>query len=363
MRPHAELTTFLFEKALIEHPGLTEEAAEELHARVQVAPLEFATTTRDVAACEITQALEVYYAAQARLAALDDDEYFEAREAQLATLIEAATYALSIDPACITARLVEILAREMEPAATFRELAQLDHGIMQAEGPLVLASPTHMRPLTASALVAEATGAGMEGARALNISPALGPAVWGHDALYEHYESRARLRVQAALSRAAIDAGHYAFARDLCTHLLELDPLDRLGAHYTQVLCYARLEDEAAFTQYDRAHAGRGDAWSNLARVLLLYKIDRLPAATRALKTMCRMNTGAAYALLRPRYVELYLPDRPIYRPGSFDEMTLAVREVDPIVVDTPDFIRWAASHEWLVDEAAAFAHAEGLDW
>jgi hypothetical protein len=61
--------------------------------------------------------------------------------------------------------------------------------------------------------------------------------------------------------------------------------------------------------------------------------------------------------------VELYLPDRPIYRPGSFDEMTLAVREVDPIVVDTPDFIRWAASHEWLVDEAAAFAHAEGLDW
>ena len=73
--------------------------------------------------------------------------------------------------------------------------------------------------------------------------------------------------------------------------------------------------------------------------------------------------TGGAYALLRPVFVEPFLPDRPEAPSCGFEEALMAVREAEPIIADVPEFVPWCQGHEWLVASARAFAERDGLDW
>ena len=68
-------------------------------------------------------------------------------------------------------------------------------------------------------------------------------------------------------------------------------------------------------------------------------------------------------ALLRPVMVDTYLPDRPAATPYSFEEVTLAVHEADPIVVDVPDLVTWVQDQPGMVQSARAFADNSGLEW
>ena len=96
---------------------------------------------------------------------------------------------------------------------------------------------------------------------------------------------------------------------------------------------------------------------------VLLYKLDRMSAARRALRGFDELCEGGAYALLRPTFVEVYLPDRPEAAPCSFRECMLATREAEPIIADTPDFIAWCQGNDWLVSSAGRFAEKNDLDW
>ena len=129
------------------------------------------------------------------------------------------------------------------------------------------------------------------------------------------------------------------------------------------MLACARLEDEAGLGALDARFSDRESAWSHLARVLLLYKLNRLPAARRALRGFDSLCAGGAYALLHPTYVEIYLPDRPDAEPCGFEESLMAVREAEPIIADVPEFISWCQGHDWLVASARAFAERNDLDW
>lgn len=112
---------------------------------------------------------------------------------------------------------------------------------------------------------------------------------------------------------------------------------------------------EARFTQ--------GNAWTSLARCLLLYKLERTPAARRSLRGFAQLNQGAAYAMMRPVFVEVYLPDRPDYAPGSFEEAMAAVHEAEVIIADTPDFVAWCQAQAWFEADARAYAEKHDLDW
>ena len=86
-------------------------------------------------------------------------------------------------------------------------------------------------------------------------------------------------------------------------------------------------------------------------------------AARRALKGLDTLCEGGVYALLRPVMVDTYLPDRPAATPYSFEEVTLAVHEADPIVVDVPDLVTWVQDQPGMVQSARAFADNAGLEW
>ena len=137
---------------------------------------------------------------------------------------------------------------------------------------------------------------------------------------------------------------------------------DPLGARNTAALAYARLEDEEGLNALE-ARFTQGNAWTSLARCLLLYKLERTPAARRSLRGFAQLNQGAAYAMMRPVFVEVYLPDRPDYAPGCFEEAMAAVHEAEVIIADTPDFVAWCQAQTWFEADARAYAEKHDLDW
>ena len=85
--------------------------------------------------------------------------------------------------------------------------------------------------------------------------------------------------------------------------------------------------------------------------------------ARRSLRGFAQLNRGAAYAMMRPVFVEVYLPDRPDYAPGCFEEAMAAVHEAEVIIADTPDFVAWCQTLDWFEADARAYAEKHDLDW
>ena len=129
------------------------------------------------------------------------------------------------------------------------------------------------------------------------------------------------------------------------------------------MLACARLEDEEGLGATEALFSERESAWSHLSRALLLYKLGRMSAARRALRGFDSLCAGGAYALLRPVYVDLYLPERPEAPACGFEEAVMAVREAEPIIADVPEFLGWCQGHDWLMASAQSFAERNDLDW
>ena len=302
--------------------NLSEQAFEELRLAVQQQPETFLDRDDDRAFSLVCTALAASRAAQAEEEFLDDEAYEPARAKRFARLAEACGKALDIDPGCLDARILLAITNSQDADAVLKALDDVWSDV-GAPDP------------------AEQTDGKPEGA------------------LF----SRPRLRLLAARSRYQIDTARYRPAISSCELGVLLDPTDELGLRYTWAVALARLEDEAGFDQLDAKFERQGNAWSHLARTLLMYKLDRMGAARRALRGYASLCTGGAYALLKPAFVETYLPTRPDFVPGSYEEATLAVHECDPVVMDTPDFLAWAGAQEGFTEQAKRFADDHDLDW
>lgn len=297
---------------------LSDEGFAELILAVRNDPTTFVDNPTEEAFAALAAALVTYEQSLAKDDLLDDDEYTITRKHRLGALADACNRAATIDPGCTDAQLVSILARDLGPDDLLAQLLELRN---EADAPIV-----------------------------------------DGDAWNDVF-SRPSLRLDAALVRTCLDGSRFKMTLDRAEKLLVAAPSDALGARYTAALAYARLENETGFDALDARFEHRGNTWSNLARTVLLYKLGRMSAARRALQGYCELCEGAAYALLKPEFVETYLPDRPAVAPSSFDEAVLAVHESEPIIADVPDFIAWAQSQSWLEQSASQFADKNDLDW
>ena len=145
--------------------------------------------------------------------------------------------------------------------------------------------------------------------------------------------------------------------------MIAVAPTDELGCRHTEAIALARLEDEEGFDQLDARFGRHDNAWTSLSRCVLMYKLGRMSAARRALAGFDRLCQGGSYALMRPVFVEVYLPDRPPVAVNSLEEATLAVHEMEPTIADVPDFINGAAAQPGISASAVAFAQRNDLDW
>jgi hypothetical protein len=303
---------------------LSREGFDELTNAVRDNPDGFINDPEEQAFLEVTKGLERAERTSEDDDLLDETAFRRERTKRFNHLSASCDRALELDEGCADARLLLALVADVQPDDTLGLLLELDHALDDELGPL---------------------------------------ASSGTDDLWGDVFVRPRLRVRAAIARECLDTARYRMAQHFCQDLLDVSASDELGARLTMALALARLEDEEAFDALDVRFERRGNAWSHLARTILMFKLDRLGAARRALHGFDSLCEGGAYALLRPTYVDTYLPDRPSFAPGSFDEATLATHEADPIVVDVPDFVAWAARQPGITESASSFAEANGYDF
>ncbi|WP_321971336.1 hypothetical protein [Paratractidigestivibacter sp.] len=301
---------------------MSDAAFEELLLSVRANPQASISTPTEQAYAVLGRAMARFDESTHDDDLLDDDQYIAARKKRFEQLRKACAEAIELGGDCLDALLLSKLASYENFDGLLEDLRALERLYMDGD------------------------------------SKPFDTLSWAN------VEDRPRLRLRAAFARTCGDSARWKMARDAAESLLAVTEKDGdpLGARYTAALAYARLEDEEGLNRLD-ARFSQGNVWSNLARCLLLYKLDRMPAARRALRGYAQLSQGAAYALLRPIFVEVYLPDRPVYAVGSFEEALCAVHEAEVIIADTPDFVAWCGEQDFLDADARAYAYAHDLDW
>ena len=302
---------------------LSDEGFAELCLAVRENPAAFVDSPEQASSATLVGALDAFHRAGADDDLLDDEEFRAARERRLQTLSAACDQALSQDGGCLDAQLVQVLAADLDPDDRLDALLEIEAKADEA-----------------NELTLGSTG----------------------DA-WDDVFTRPRLRLWDAIARTCLAGGRYRMALDVSRGLMAASPKDQVGGRLTAALALARLEDEEGFNELDARLAGRENSWLNLGRTILLYKLGRMNAARRALRGYGELCEGAAYALLRPTFVEIYLPDRPEVPAGGFEEATFAVHEAEPIIADVPDFIAWTDAFPWFHASGEAYAEENGYDW
>ena len=298
--------------------GLSDEAYFELSLAVRDTPSDYIVDDEDRAFERFCSVLEAFGEKRAEEELLDDADFERMRLSHLVELERSCAAIAEACPNCYDARLVQAIAAHPNPDGLIESL----------EG---------LKEETAALCHGQADAA-------------------------DDVFARPHLRVLAAMARACVDSARFKMGLEICDELMALSPSDAVGARLTAALCYARLEDEQGFNALEQRFSHVGNAWFNLSRAILMYKLGRMSAAARALKGFDSLSTGGAYILERPYFVDVYVPDRPSFTIGSFEETVLAVHEAEPVIADVPDFISWALSHEWFAESAARFEGPERFD-
>lgn len=338
MRTSQQLRSELYDRLAqhksLELGGLSDDAYAELRQAVVADPDTYLTRSDDRAFAEVVRAVAANEDDMASEELIDDDEaYAKAVDSRLDRLHNRCDHAFETYPGTDDAIAMMAMIRSREP----------DTSLAKLQGARTQVLPQHEE-------VARSAGLAMT-------KPKPGQDVW------ECVDERPRLRLLATIARAQAETGRYRGACATCEQIIGENPSDMLGARFTWAICLARLEDEKGLDDLDAQFGRAGNAWMHLARTLLLFKLGRIPAAKRALKGYARLCRGGAHALLRPTFVEPYLPARPPFDPGSYTEARLAVHECDPVIMDTPDFLAWASSQDGFSEQARAFARDNDLDW
>ena len=299
---------------------MSDAAYEELLLAVRQNPEAYIDSDAERAFALLAQAMRKFNESVRDDDLLDDDQYMAARNKRFETLRGACQAALSVDADSLDAQLLLALATVGRPDKLLDALCELEEK-----------SPDE---------------------------PAFAQLDWGNP------WDRARLRLRVAISRTCADCACWKMALEAANSVLGVTESagDPLGARNTAALAYARLEDEEGLNALE-ARFTQGNAWTSLARCLLLYKLERTPAARRSLRGFAQLNQGAAYAMMRPVFVEVYLPERPDSAPGCFEEAMAAVHEAEVIIADTPDFVAWCQAQAWFEADARAYAEKHDLDW
>lgn len=306
-------------------------AYEELLLAVQSDLKSYASETDELPMYHLAQAVKRYQDSQLNDDSYTDEEFVQARITRLQTFLHA-------------------LKNIREKYGENTDLLRMD-ALVHASDPESLLQ----------ALLAIQNQAEKEEKRTSNLEDSKTSATIPHD-MWADVFARPRLRLQAAIGRTYADTARFRLAATTCEQLLEESPSDAVGARFTLALVYARLEDEAALNRLDDRFNHHSNAWIELARALLLFKLSRISSARRALKSY-QMNTeGGAFALLHPTFVDIYIPDRPEVTTGSFNEALLAIHEAEPIIVDVPDFVEWAGNIPEFAAASDAYAEANGFD-
>ena len=341
MEPREYVPLYLEHEYLASHEGLTPGALALVHDEIARNPAQYAATEHARALVAYARAHEHLMRELDRMEDLPDEE-FERRREQLFNETRQTMHEIARgDRLCVDAQLVDILLADVPLDACLTDLMKLEEAVR-----------THLMNVPAFDLSAEHYWReeeldGIDAAERTRTDPVM--IGWLHtlEAISQLSLASARYRAAADYARRVMRARGYT-NRAIGTVLLAL----------------ARLEDEDGFFacahDADPEQAVEDSPWYLLGRTLLLYKLGRRKNARRALRDFASRCEGGAFFLLNPTYLTPYLPVRPAPRE-AWELSHQAVWEADGIIVDTPDFVGWAASVEGVEDISEQFAERYGF--
>ncbi len=191
--------------------------------------------------------------------------------------------------------------------------------------------------------------------------------------LVEKYEStldndpsiftRPYQRLQAAYISALVQNAAYTLAIAEGDRALAYDIEDPFGVRHSLSLCFARLENLPAFEKLEEIFERTSNSWSYLGRIILMYRLNNLSAAKRAITGYTKLVPGAAHLFLQGSH-RFPIPrglGRAQVPTCSFKECVIATSEAYEIIEDTPGLREWANSIEQVRDSALDFQNSIGF--
>lgn len=170
---------------------------------------------------------------------------------------------------------------------------------------------------------------------------------------------RPYLRWVSQAATYALVLGHNRQTLTLVDEALKADPGDAVGALFTGVLAYAKLEDEEgleAFVKSSRRHGAlRADdnPWTLMARMAIAYKQRDFTRAASMIDILARNYHHALDALYR----RIDLPEgvfaRIAVQPYSEDEVTLCIAESLVFLQEGVDAFVTGTMGSWVVEEVS----------
>ncbi len=341
MDPREYIPAYLEHEYLASHAKLTAAARELVHEQIARNPTQYATTPHARALLSYAKIHEGMMRALDRMEDLSDEEFDRRREQLFGQTRLALHELVRDDRLCVDAQLLDIMLADVPIDSCLNDLMKLEdsvHDHLRAQPAFDDEAPAFWTPQKLE---------GIDEAERTRTDPTM--IGWLHtlEAIAQLSLASSRYRAAAQYARRVMRArGYTNFA---------------VG---TVLLALARLEDEDGFfaceREADPALAVEDSPWFLLARTLLLYKLGRRKNARRALRDFSSRCEGGAFFLLNPTYLTPYLPVRPPVRE-AWELTHQAVWEADGIIVDTPDFVGWAASIEGIEDASERFAERYGF--
>lgn len=341
MDPREYIPAYLEQAYLASHTDLTPAARQLVHEQIMRNPAQYAADDHARALISYGQVHEGMMRALERMDDLPDEEFDRQREQLFGQTRLALHEIVRDDKLCIDAQLLDILLADVPIDSCLNDLLKLEDTVHE-----------HLRALPefdddAPAFWRAEKLVDMDEALRTRSDPTM--IGWLHT-----LEAIAQLSLASSRYRAAIRYARCVMrARGYTNYAVG-----------TVLLALARLEDEDGFfacvREADASLAVEDSPWFLLGRTLLLYKLGRRKNARRALRDFSSRCEGGAFFLLNPTYLTPYLPVRPAVRE-AWKLTHQAVWEADGIIVDTPDFVGWAASVEGIEDASERFAQRYGF--
>ncbi len=166
------------------------------------------------------------------------------------------------------------------------------------------------------------------------------------------HETRPYMRLRYSYMHLLLSMGKYRKAIKECEDLLVLSENDNLGVRYTLISLYSFFEDETnAMKLYDKFDK-EASAHMLLPIIALYYKLDNYKKAETYLKKLSEVNDGleeffcnyGTGDLLDDPEVEKAI-NLGMYRPGSKEELVIAVMDSIFLYKTNEGFLSWISEY------------------
>lgn len=382
MEPSQYVPAFLARSYAREHPNLTPAAIQLVREEIALHPQTYATDVHAQACLSYAGVHANLHSSLARMEELADEE-FESQRARLFDQTRLDLFKITkTDPACVDARLLDILLANVPLDSCVNDLMRLELEVRSgleesgrgfssnaasfwSDDALESAGHEKLIASVGSDLLSASSAPGTSPANdeqgtpdAANAGAALAAAyLTGTDP-----EVIGWLHTLECLAQGCMVTARYKAAARYARMVMRAQGYPNFAVG-TLMLALARLEDEEGF--FAAAHSNpsadlEDSPWYLLGRALLLYKLGRRKNARRALKDFAFRCEGGAFFLINPTYLTPYLPVRPPV-DEAWKLTHQAVWEADGIIADTPDFTAWAMAMDGIQEESEAFARRYGF--